>query len=324
MRVCITGATGFLGGALARALAGEGIELHGLRRRGSDASSLADVPITWHEGDLDQPSGLAGFMDGADWVIHAAGMLGRAGAREEEYRRVNVEGTRHVLAAALAAGGAPRVLHLSSPGVLGPSEVAVEEDTPARPTNAYERSKAAAEDVAREFAARGLPVVLARPGFVYGPGDRHVLGLFQAIRRGRFFFIDGGRHRCQPTFVDDAVAGMLAAARRGRPGEAYHVVGPRAVTFRELANAIAGELDVPPPRLSLPRMPVMLAAGSLEVAAGLAGRTAPLSRTGVAFFSEDRVVSWEKARRELGWAPRCDVGEGVGRTVAWYRQRGWL
>ena len=324
MRVCITGATGFLGGALARALAGEGAELHGLKRRESDGSSLADVPITWHEGDLDQPSSLAGFVAGADWVIHAAGMLGRPGVPEEEYRRVNVEGTRHVLSAALSTGRSPRVLHLSSPGVLGPSEVPVVEDTPPHPTNAYERSKAAAEDVAREFAARGLPVVLARPGFVYGPGDRHVLGLFQAIQRGRFFLIDGGQRQCQPTFVDDAVSGMLAAARAGRPGEAYHVVGPRSVTFRELANVIATEHSVRPPRRSLPRAPGIQGAAAREAVAGLAGRTAPLSRTGVAFFSEDRVVSWEKAHRELGWAPRSDVGEGVSRTVAWYRQRHWL
>jgi nucleoside-diphosphate-sugar epimerase len=192
------------------------------------------------------------------------------------------------------------------------------------PSNAYERSKAAAEDVACEFAARGLPVVLARPGFVYGPGDRHTLGLFKAIQRRRFFFIDGGRYRCHPTFIADAVAGMLACVRDGRSGEAYHIVGPRAVTFRELAEAMAGALDVRPPRLNLPRWSAMLGATTLEAFGRISGWTPPLSRNGVAFFSEDRVVSGDKAQRELGFAPRHDIVDGAARTVTWYRQQGWL
>jgi nucleoside-diphosphate-sugar epimerase len=171
---------------------------------------------------------------------------------------------------------------------------------------------------------RGLHVVLARPGFIYGPGDRHVLGLFRAIQRGRFFLLDGGRRRCQPTYVDDAVEGMLACLAAGRAGEAYHLVGPRAVTFRELATTIASALDVPAPRLSLPRWPVMVAAGGLELASRIARVQTPLSRNGVAFFSEDRVVSRTKARDELGWTPTHDVAAGAERTVAWYRARGWL
>ncbi len=105
---------------------------------------------------------------------------------EEVYRQVHVEGTRNVLTAALKSGYPTRALYVSTTGVLGvtPRGPAAE-GSPYAPTNPYERTKAAAERMALEFASQGLPVVICRPAFVYGPGDRHVLGLFQAVRRGR-------------------------------------------------------------------------------------------------------------------------------------------
>lgn len=325
MRVFITGATGFLGGALARALAQEGAEVHALRRRNSNVHTLRDVAVNWHEGDVTVPESLREPFRGAEWIIHAAGRLGEVGVTEETYRTLNVEGTRNVMVAALAAGNRPRVLHLSSPGVLGPtSREPATEDAPFAASNAYERSKAASERVALQFAAKGLAVVVARPGFIYGPFDRHVLGLFRAIQTGRFFYIGGGRHLCQPTYVADAVAGVLACLRKGGVGEAYHVVGPRPVTFRELAETIATALGVSPPRWSVPRSLAMLGATGLEVLARVTGRVPPLSRTGAAFFSENRVFSWQKAHREVGYRPEHDVAIGVPLTVTWYRNRGWL
>jgi oxidoreductase len=323
-RAAVTGATGFLGSAVARALAAEGVEVHALRRRSSDVSVLDGVPVTWHEGDVADPATLAPLVDGAGWIVHAAGRLGAFGVTARELGEANVAGTRHVMEAALASPLRPRVLHLSSPGVLGPTARPVEEDAAPAPSNAYERSKAEAERVALAFGRRGLDVVLARPGFIYGPGDRHVFRLFQAIRRGRFFYVDRGRSLCQPTFVEDVVAGLLACLRRGRAGHAYHLVGPRPVTFRELGTAIASALAVSPPRLSLPRWSAMLMAGGLEGLARAGGFTAPLTRNGVSFFSQDRLVSCRKARDELGWTPRSDVAAGVARTVAWYRERRWL
>jgi len=325
MRVFITGATGFVGGALVRALAQDGAEVHALARSVSARGVLDGIPIIWHEGDITIPQTLSGVFEGADWIIHAAGLLGKFGVSEQVYQRSNVEGTRNVLEAALASASRARVLHVSSPGVLGPTtREPVAEDAPYFPSNPYERSKTTAEQVARDFAKGGLDVLIARPGFIYGPGDRHVLGVFKAIRSGHFFYIDGGRHFCHPTFIADAVAGMLMCLRRGRRGEAYHIVGPSPVTFRTMGETIATALGVGAPWLSLPRWLATSIAIGAEMLGSVLGRTPPLTRTGVAFFSEDRVFSRQKAGDELGYAPQHDLAMGASGTVAWYREHGWL
>jgi len=324
LRVLITGATGFVGAALARALVRQGAEVHALSRPTADRNRLQDVPIKWHEGDITDSKSLNGAFASTEYLIHAAGKLGQAGISEDDYRRIHVDGTRNVLAAALA-GGTKRVLHISSPGVLGPiAGDPAQEDAPFSPSNPYERTKAAAELVTQEFAQRGLAIVVARPEFIYGPGDLHVLKLFQAIYRRRFFYIDGGLHYCHPTFIEDAVRGMLLCLTRGEPGQVYHVAGPRPVTFRELGETIATALRVRRPSLSLPSWLASTGAVGLEGLARAVGQTPPLTRTSVAFFSQNRRFSFEKAHRELGYAPEYDLAAGVARSVSWYREHGWI
>jgi nucleoside-diphosphate-sugar epimerase len=323
-RIVITGITGFVGGALARAVVAEGRKVAGLVRPTSDTIPIADLDIEWVAGDVTNPQSLERVFKAGDWVIHAAGMLGQSGIAEPLYHQLHVEGTGHVLAAA-AAAGVGRVLYVSSPGVLGPIEgEAADEAAPLAPSNPYERSKAAAEKMALDFAARGLLVMIARPEFVYGPGDRHVLGLFRAVQRGLFFYIGRGQQVCHPTFIEDAVQGMVLCLEKGRSGEIYHITGPRPVSFREYGQTIADALGVRRPWLMLPKSAAWLGAWSLETAAKLVDKEPPLSRTGVAFFSENRRFSWQKARQELAYRPLVDLSEGVRRTVEWYRRQGLL
>ncbi len=324
-KVLITGITGFVGSALARALAAEGVDLFGLVRPSANRARLDGLNVTYLEADVTIRESLHGVFDWADWVIHAAGMLGQAGVPELAYHHLHVEGTNNVLAEMEKLDDPPRVLYVSSPGVLGPvgDEVA-DESAPYAPSNVYERSKAAAEMVVNIYAGQGLPVVVARPEFIYGPGDRHVLGLFQAIQNGRFFTIDHGRYTCHPTYIDDAVDGMLRCLKQGRPGQIYHVAGPAPVTFRHLADTIAAALGVPSPTRNLPHSLTLAGAAILEMAGALFKFRPPLSRSGVAFFTENRCFSWQKAHRELGYTPHFDLPTGVHKTVAWYRQQGLL
>jgi nucleoside-diphosphate-sugar epimerase len=321
-RILITGGTGFIGNALAHALADQGAEVHVIARRVT-RTACTHSSVVYHTTDVTDPGSLAPATDGFTHIIHAAGLLGRPGIPAQTYWAINVSGTRNVMSAALRAGGNVRVLHVSTTGVLGPAKQELYENSPCRPKNVYESSKAAAENIVREFVARGLPVVIARPALVYGPGDQHVLKLFQAIKNCRFVHINAGRHFCQPTFIADTVAGLLLCLQKGQAGETFHIAGP-TVTFREFVASTAAEVGVRVPRLSIPRSLALCAAQIFEVAARATGRIPTITRAAVRFFSEDRVVSCSKAQRELGYAPRYDLATGIAETIRWYCQHQWL
>ena len=325
MKFAVTGATGFVGSSLIKVLVDIGEEVSALERPSSSPDRLLDTPLTWMIADVTQRATLSGLFDGIDYVIHAAGKLGQAGTPEEEYIRLHVEGTRNVLDEIVATDPVPKLLYVSTPGVLGPIEgPPADEQAVLAPGNAYERSKAVAEKLVGVYTAAGLPIVIARPEFIYGPGDKHVLGLFQAIQQGRFFFVGNGCNTCHPTYISDAVDGLLRCLERGKPGEIYHIAGPRPVTFHELATTIARILNVPPPQLQVPRTLAMIGATALEGLGKLTQKSPPLSRSGVAFFSEDRRYSWQKAERDLGYRPQTDLEKGLTATIQWYRQEGLL
>lgn len=325
MTVLVTGATGFLGGSIVRTLRRRGDAVRALVRPSSDARAVAELGSLGVEiarGDiLDRPS-LERALDGAKATIHCAGVLGRAGADEAQFLRVHAGGTANVLAASRAAG-VSRVLHVGSPGLLGPiprDAPDATEEAHYRPTNVYERAKAAAERTIEDFEREnGALAIVVRPEFVYGPGDHHVWRLFESIQRGRFFYIGRGDAVCHPTYIDDATRGMVAAFDRGERGRTYHIAGPRPITIRELAESIAAALGVRAPRLHVPELVVRLAIHAARPLARVAGRQLPIDESGVDFFVLDRHFSYRRAKFELGFEPEVDIAEGARRTVAWHR-----
>lgn len=316
MKVAITGATGFLGAAMCRELVAAGHEVVAIVRGTSDRWRLEGLDVAYRIGDVTVPTSLPGALAGCDWVVHAAGRLGEFGISEAEYMRLHVEGTRNVLE---AAQGIEKVLVVSSPGVLGSGEVRGESAEYA-PTNRYERSKAEAEKIALTYPN----VIVVRPEFVYGPGDTHVLGLFNAVKSGRIFLIDGGESSCHPTYVDDAVRGMLLALEKGKRGEIYHITGKEPIKMRHFLRDIAAVLDVPEPKFSVPKFVMKPTAKLLETVGSRLGVTPPLTTSAVDFFSTSYRFSYEKAQRELGYEPQVDLMSGLRRTTAWYRERGYL
>ncbi len=318
--ITITGATGFVGRSLIRALVAQGETVRAIVRPTSDRGRIADLPIHFVEADVTDPHSLRGIFDDAKLVIHAAGMLGQAGVPEAAYHQLHVNGTRHVLDEIVTIKNAPRLLYISSPGVLGVTGTRTADETwPRNPTNPYERSKAAAERLVETYADK-VDVVIGRPEFIYGPDDTHVLGLFQAIKARKFILFNGGVHVCHPTYIDDAVQGLLKTAAHGTRAAIYHITGAHPVTFRQLSHTIAHHLAVPPPKISIPRSVGMLGAAVLEALP----ITPPLSRTGVAFFSESRRFSWQKAHNQLDYTPQISLDEGVQRTIAYYQANNLL
>lgn len=331
MKLAITGASGFIGQHLVRRLLANQphIEVHAVT---PSPAKHTTAGVIWYTGDITNPATLPGWVEGADYIIHAAGLLGQAGIPPLTYMHINTDGTTNVLAAAEQYAPQAKILCVSSAGVLGPirqprqvqNDNWPDETAPLAPSNPYEESKAAAEQAIQLFVKGGLKVTIARPEFVYGPGDTHVLGLFQIIQRGLFFYVGNGRNTCHPTYIEDTTDGLLRCLWHGRVGEAYHITGPRPLPFRELAETIAREVNAKPPRLALPVPLVRAGAITAELLGRPFGLTPPLSRTGVAFFSEHRGSTYAKAEAELGYTPQVDLAEGIRRTVAWYREEGHL
>lgn len=334
MKLAITGASGFIGSHLVKRLLAEqpDLEIFALQYRGRQINQAHHPRLHTTPGDVCQRESLVPWVDGADYVIHAAGVLGKAGISPLTYMAINADGTSNVLSAAEQYAPRAKILCLSSAGVLGPlakraggqEPVWPDETAPFAPSTPYEESKVAAERVMQLFAAGGLQVTIARPEFVYGPGDLHVLGLFRMIQRGLFFYVGDGQNTCHPTYIDDTTEGLLRCLWHGRVGEAYHITGPRPLTFRELATTIAHEVGVSPPRLALPVPLVKTGAILGELLGRPLGINPPLSRTGVAFFSEYRGSTYAKAEAELRYTPQVDLAAGVAQTVAWYRAHGHL
>lgn len=329
-RVLVTGGTGFLGRHLVFALRERGDDVRVLARPAGAPGARAVIESVGARvvaGDLLDRASVRVAVAGASAVFHLAGRLLEPGVPEEAYERLHVEGTRNLLDACREQPGLEAIVHCSTTGVLGPTgAVPAGEDAPRRPSNVYERTKAEGERMALDSARHdALPVCVARPALVYGPGDTHLAGWFRAIRAGLYRIVGRGDNLLHPVYVADVVDGMLRCAeRREACGRVYHLVGPQPLPIADLAAAIARAVQRTLPRTHLPRSIAHATAAFLERLPGVEPARLPLSRSRVAFMTESRAYSGDRARAELGFVPRVDLGQGLARTVDWYRGAGLL
>lgn len=314
MRYALTGATGFVGGALARLLRWRGHEVTALVRRPDAATALAGHGVRLVQGDLDDRSALSSLLDGADGAFHVAGWY-KLGERDPSQGwRVNVDGTRAVLEAARAAGS-PRLVYTSTLAVNSDTGGRLVDETytfTGRHLSVYDETKAEAHHEVAVAASTGLDVVTVMPGLVYGPGDTSQAGhlLAEVVAGGRPLVPRGGEV-CW-AHVDDVAEGHLLAMERGRSGESYMLAGPRSSLADGLVRA-ARLAGTPGPRL-LPAGAVRLSAR----VAGAVGRLVPLPPTYAAETMRSSLATYlgdpAKAGRELGWHARS-LDDGLGELV---------
>ncbi len=330
MKTLVTGATGFTGGHLARRLLADGHDVSALVRPGSiagpAATALTAIGIRVVVGDLADEAAVGRAVAGAEVVFHIAATYREPGLPDAAYRAVNIDGTRHVLEAALRSG-ARRVVHCSTGGVHGHiASPPANEDAPFNPGDVYQRTKLEAEQLAARFGReQGLDVVVARPIGIYGPGDRRFLKMFRGLSRGTFPMLGRGDVLYHLTYIDDLVEGFrLCGAVPGAAGRTYLLAGPRYTTLRELVGLVAAELGVRPPRLRLPIWPFWILGLATELVCVPLRIDPPIYRRRVDFYSKSRAFDTSRARRELGFTPQVDLEEGIGRTAAWYRAQSWL
>ncbi|HZT76649.1 MAG TPA: NAD-dependent epimerase/dehydratase family protein [Vicinamibacterales bacterium] len=326
MRVLVTGATGFTGGHLARALAARGDQVRALVRHPGRAADLASAGIALAAGDLRDPASLLAATAGVDVVYHIAAMYREAGLPDEVYRDVNARGAERIVEAA-ARAGARRVVHCSTVGVHGDiAHPPANEDAPLAPGDIYQVTKLEGETLARQAASRfGIEVVVARPTGIYGPGDRRLLKLFRGVARRRWITLGRGEIYYHLTHIDDLVEGLrLCGEHPAAAHRTYILAGGEVTTLNELVATVAEVAGVPAPRLHLPVWPVWIAGAACEAICAPLGIEPPIYRRRVDFFTKSRAFDITRARTEIGYAPRVTLRDGIRRTLDWYRTHGWL
>lgn len=315
MRYATTGATGFLGGVLARRLRDSGHEVVALVRDPARARNLTGAGVELVPGDLDDAPALDRLCAGADGLFHVAGWY-KVGSRTPEVGlRVNVDGTRNVLEAA-RRNGVRRVAYTSTLATNSDTRGRVVDESyrfAGRHLSAYDSSKAQAHDIAVEYASDGLDVVILMPGVIYGPGDTSQIGaMIERTARGKRVVAprDGGM--CW-AHVEDVARGHVLAMEKGAAGAAYMLAGPQA-SLAEVLRTVARIAGTKPP-LTLPVSMVRVTAAMTTVL----GKVVPLPadytgeslRASVATY----LGSPARAEHELGWSAR-GLDEGLRDTVA--------
>ena len=318
MIVTVTGASGYLGRAVAAELVAAGHEVRTLQRRASGVDGVSDVL-----GSITDPQALTRVLDGAEGVIHLAAKVSLAGD-PAEFRAVNVVGTRMLLDESERAG-VSRFVNVSSPSVAHAGNalegVGAEPASPADARGEYARTKAEAELLALGRDSAAMRVVVIRPHLVWGPGDPQLVGrILDRARRGRLPLLDGGRALIDSTYIDNAASGLVAALHRAEQahGRAFVLTNGEPRPVGELLTSMCLAANVRPPQWSLP-------AGIARTAGSLIERVWAL-RPGVdeppmtRFLAEQlSTAHWfdqRETRRALDWAPTVSIDEGLRRLAA--------
>ncbi|MEW6504120.1 MAG: NAD-dependent epimerase/dehydratase family protein [Chloroflexota bacterium] len=332
IKAFVTGATGFIGSALCRALLEAGYEVRAFHRPTSNLLLIKDLPVEYITGDLSQPESLRRAMQGVQVVFHTAALMGGGRGDASRHYTVTVEGTRAVLRAALECG-VERLIHTSSVAALGvPPQIPGNQNTAYHMNEThtwnylperwpYGYAKYLAELEVQRAVASGLDVVILNPTLVIGAGDlyRQSRSVVVQVVQGRLpVIVEGGLNVIS---LKDTVAGHLAALQRGRCGERYILAGQN-LTVAQLIERIAELGGVPPPRTLLPAGLVRRLGGLYR----LFENWLPLPVSSSELYLAGRYFYFDahKARIELKWACCVDTDQAIREAIHWSKEKGML
>ena len=327
MKVLVTGASGFLGGWVAELLSKQNHDVRVLVRKTSNKKHLESLDrIEFAEGAVEDADAVAKAVEGVDAIIHSAGLV--KAKDDDEFHRVNVQGTRNLIAAAKRSDAKlRRFVQVSSLEVSGPSRdgkpVPVEQEDPC---TAYGRSKKAAEKAVLE-AKSDLPITILRPGAIYGPRDTEILDAFKSVSRGLMPTISGGKALGVFVYGPDCAAACIKAVDADVPsGSIYFVVdrtGPMTQKeFLETVEKALGKRALV--RLSLPAGLLKTVARGVALYGKAADKAVMLNPEKANMLLQHFVCDASRTFEDLKWDPQWSLNDGVQETADWYRAKGWI
>jgi nucleoside-diphosphate-sugar epimerase len=327
MKVLVTGGTGFTGKALVQRLLGLGHEVVALDyKEGLRTQELRDWGAEVILGSVTDKDVVRRAVRGVELVHHVAAAFREMNVPDTYYHEVNVGGTRNVLEAALAEG-VRKVVYCSTCGVHGNVDrPPAGEDAPIQPADYYQRTKWEAEPVVREMNGRGLETVILRPAAIYGPGDpERFFLIFKRVAKGVFPMFGNGKTYYHPLYIDNLIDAFVLAMENGRGnGEAYLIADEQYLEIEDLVRRVGKSLDVDVKVPHYPVWPVVAAGHVCEKVCKPFGITPPLFPRRVDWYRQNRAFRIDKAKRDLGYAPKVGIDEGLRRTAEWYRREGYL
>jgi 2-alkyl-3-oxoalkanoate reductase len=330
-RLLITGATGLVGSHVARRAVAEGIPTRALVRQGAETRLLDEWGVELVRGDLSEPDTLATAVAGVSHIVHAAAKVGDWGP-VDGYRAVNVRSLAHLTEAAQGSGTLRRFVQISSLGVYEPRDhFGTDETTPPSATglDGYTLSKIEAEAlVLEQFRSHAFPVVVLRPGFIYGPRDRTVLPrLLERLRKKQVRYFGSGDQLLNQTSVRNLAGAIFLALRSDQGvGEVFNITDGHLVSKRTFIGTAARLAGYPEPTGHVPRGVARLLAKASEGLYRLLGKSeAPLvSMARYKFLGLNLDFSIDKARQRLGYEPEVGFEAAMAETIDWFRSQGLL
>ncbi len=323
----VTGATGLLGSHIVEQLRKRELPVRALVRPGSDRSWLDTRNVEFVEGDITQPASLKQACEGVEVVYHAAAKVGDWGPWDE-FQRITIDGTRNMLAAAIAAG-VRRFVHISSISAYGYHTRAGRIDESfdlgykLYRWAYYSKSKVAAERLVWEAQRAGkIELTVIRPAWIYGPRDRVTIArLYDMIKRGQAKILGRGDNRLNVVYAGNIAEAAIAAAERADcNGEAFNCSNDGAITQQEYFDLLANSIGAPPVKRHVPYRLAYFAGFVLECLGHALGWKNPpfITRYAVWLMGRRAYFSADKARRMLGWQPTVPYDVGVPFTVQWH------
>lgn len=325
MKICVTGATGFIGKQLSNYLQHSGHEVLALVRSKPAADDGFIDGIKFAIGDVRQAESLKAAFSGCEVVMHLAALFNHPELSLEDYQAVNVDGVRNVLESA-RANGVQRVVHCSTVGVASDGTPPYSESAPYAPPewDKYETTKCAGEKLARKFHSdTGYPVVIIRPAQVYGPGDVGKIKFYRMVKKG--IMVNPGKTLKHLIYVEDLCkAFQLAASCEQGFGEPMIIASPKPTPLTELVSVVAKAIKVEEPKIRIPALPITVIATVVEYVFNLIDKKPPIFRRSTHFFTKSVAFDAQNAEKYLGFRSEVTTEKGVENTAEWYSANGHI